>query len=223
MARMLAHECRLSMNVAAQNILRPLPRHLHVLHDPTNIHRPFTNAKTLMIRICAVDAEVLDLYYQRWGLTEYSTMIFTGMWSITCTLLSMLDGPRPIRIRPDDDISMISRVPDLFTRGCAYMERLARDMPSVRLVMQGLFAMAVKTERTIPPAAMRYFEGIQDNREQLKDVPVTTVLPVLPVIEEIQGAGLREDDESFGSDDGSGVKEGELTGLLESWSALSLD
>lgn len=211
------------MNIAAQNILRPLPRRIRVLHDPTNPHRPYTTAKTLMIRICAVDAEVLDLYYQRWGLTEYSPMIFTGMWSITCTLISMLDGLRPTLIHPDDDISMTSRVPDLFIRGCAYMERLSRDMPSVRLVMQGLLAVAEKSGRTIPPDARRYFEGFEENRTQLRDVPVTTVLPVLPVIEEIQGPAILEDEDLSGPDDGSGVKEGELAGLLESWSEFSLD
>jgi len=69
---------------------------------------------------------------------------------------------------------MTSHISDLFIRDCAYMERLSRDMPSVRLVMQGL-AMAEKTERIIPPAAQRYFEGFEENRKQLRDVPMSTV------------------------------------------------
>lgn len=82
----------------------------------------------------------------------------------------------------------------LFTRACGMMCVLARDMPSIRLVMQGLLALAHKTKRMIPLLARQYFGDLEKGKETLKDVPIRTVLPI------------------------EGAEEKELSALLEGWS-----
>ncbi|KAK5654284.1 hypothetical protein OQA88_7461 [Cercophora sp. LCS_1] len=175
---------KLFTNVGAFSILRPLPPHVRMAHEPR------TTTKTLLIRLCALNVDVMELYVRHYSLVEYSPMIFVGMWSVACTLISMLPARNPSPVRPDDDTSILDMIPDLFTRACGMMSILARDMPSIKLVMQGLLALAHKTDRVMPVGARQYFDGVEKGMKGLRDVPVNTVLPVLEA--EDKGEGLAE-------------------------------
>ncbi|KAK4446165.1 nitrogen assimilation transcription factor nirA, partial [Podospora aff. communis PSN243] len=51
---------KLFLNMIALSILRPLPPSTPFQHDPSNPSRPCTTAKSLMIRLCAVDIEIVE-------------------------------------------------------------------------------------------------------------------------------------------------------------------
>ncbi|KAK0725020.1 hypothetical protein B0H67DRAFT_119706 [Lasiosphaeris hirsuta] len=114
-------------------------------------------------------------------------------------------------------------VADLFTRAPALMRIVERDLPVVRPLMQGHLDVAWSTGRAIPPAAKRYFEGIDSNKNELKDVPVSYVIHVQ---EEVRELLLREEEAEAGVDGrpGSGARlAGNLAAVLEKWSVLSVD
>jgi hypothetical protein len=181
--------------VIANNILRPLHPDTRVQPGP----RSYT-AKTLIIMLCALDVDIMEIYTRRWGLNEYSPMMFVGIWNVTCNLISKLDND--------------ARATDLFTRACYLMRILERDLPIVRLTMQGLLSVACQLGQRIPVDAKRYFEGIDSNKNELKDVPVNFVLPV------------QEEVRALLSDDGEGDTSklgGDLAALLGQWSAMSIE
>jgi len=211
------------MNMVAITILRPLPPPTRMLFDPSNPASHHTSAKMLMIRICAIDVDIVELYVRQWGLSEYAPMVFVGVWSVTCTLIAMLHGRTLSPVSADDDVSVLEMVPDLFTRACSFMRIFKRDMEAVRLIMQGLMVVAEKTQRVIPPTARVYFDGMDSNKDELKDVPVTTVLPVLEELRVLLDMGKKE---SSPDEDWEGRRSaasgGELAALLESWSSMSM-
>ena len=71
-----------------------------------------------------------------------------------------------------------------------------------------------------PSSAKWYFDKIDSNRGQLKDVPMTTVMPVLEELKELLGQ------KDVGADnwgEGGGSSGGELAALQQSWSELALN
>jgi len=161
-----------------------------MLYDPTKVVHPYTTAKTLMVRLCTVHVVIVDSYVHSWGLSEYSAMIVTGLFGSTCTLISFLYGRRPSPMDQNDDATITDMVPEIFTRVCAIMRAVQREM------------------------ARRYFDEIDSNRKQLKDVPMTTVMPVLEELKKLLGQNdVGADNWGEGGELGRGV--GGVTAVLE--------
>ena len=220
--------CRTFINVIAYNILRPLPPMTQIQYtlDPSG----YATAKSLIIQLCAVDVHIVELYARRWGLVEYSPMFFTGIWNVTSTLVSMLDSPDPKGFSPSQDMSFpkelhahdeTHQVADLFTRACALVSVLERDFPVVSLVMQGVLALAWTTGKAIPLEARQYFERSTQQREELKDVPVSFALPVQ---EDVRALLLEDNEDGTETSDAESKSSlgGDLAVLLEKWGAMSV-
>ena len=183
--------CRTFMNVVAYNILRPL-------HPESRFGGGTTSVRSLLIRHCAVDTELMEKYVECWPLKEYSPMANCAFYSTTLTLVSILYDPR---------------AQDLFTRSCCLMRFTARDLPVARYIFQALKALAWSLKQTIPPLALQYFEHLGPGKDELKDIPAGYIMPQQDEIRELL------------SDDGkdSGRIAGELGTLLAKWSSLSVE
>jgi hypothetical protein len=179
------------MNVIAYNILRPL-------HPEAGFGGGTTSVRSLLIRHCTVDTELMEQYVKYWPLKEYSPMANLAFYSITLTLVSILYDPR---------------AQDLFTRSCCLMRFTARDLPVARYIFQALKALAWTLKQTIPQSALQYFENLGPGKDELKDIPVGYIIPQQDEIRELL------------SDDGkdSGRIAVELGTLLAKWSALSVE
>ena len=51
-----------------------------MLYDPTNVAHPYTIAKTLMVRLCAVDIETVESYVHSWALRILSHDRHRALW-----------------------------------------------------------------------------------------------------------------------------------------------
>jgi len=182
------------INMAAYNIVRPL-------HPSATIREGYT-AQAVILDLCAIDVEILELYASRWNLKEYSSMLLCSGWSVTLTLIPLLDSD--------------PRAPDLFTRACVLLRVIQRDMQGVRIIMQGIMALLWKTGRTIPPEAVQYFSGLDNNRGELKDVPYEFALPVPEVTQKL----LEDDDDDLDETTKLGA---DVAALLQKWSSLSVE
>ncbi|KAK3994470.1 hypothetical protein QBC44DRAFT_286285 [Cladorrhinum sp. PSN332] len=182
------------INLVAYNITRPLPLSAVVQEGYTS--------KTILMDLCATDVDILESYASRWTLKEYSSIILCSAWSVTLTLLSLLDDPR---------------APELFTRGCVILGIIERDMTGVRMIMQGMLAMLWKTGQRIPPGATQYFAGLETNRRELSDVPFEFSLPLPEVAQKLL------DDEDDDDPDEPTKLGADLAALLHKWSSLSVD
>ncbi|KAK4235023.1 hypothetical protein C8A03DRAFT_18175, partial [Achaetomium macrosporum] len=173
------------MNVVAYNILRPL-------HANTPVSEGRT-AKAIMIDLCAVDADLLEAYIRRWGLTEYSSVVVTVIYDITLTLLPFLDEPR---------------ASSLFVRGCALLRLIQRELGVARRVAQGILFMARKMGQRIPYEAAPYFDGLEADIAELKSVPVDFALPVRPEMSRVLAVEDISEGRTLGAD---------LAAVLEKW------
>ncbi|KAK4160469.1 hypothetical protein QBC43DRAFT_219765 [Cladorrhinum sp. PSN259] len=181
------------INLAAYNLIRPLPL--------SAIVQEGVNAKAILLDLCATDVDILEFYASRWNFKDYSSIILCSAWSVTLTLVTLLDDPR---------------AQELFTRGCVILGVIERDMTGVRIVMQGMLAMLWKTGKQIPPGASQYFAGLDTNRRELKDVPFEFSLPVPEVTQKLLDYEDDDDPEEttrLGAD---------LASLLQKWSSLSV-
>ena len=181
------------MNVVAYNIIRPL--------HATTLFQPNYPTKTILIDLCAFDMDLVDTYIHHWGLDEYSPMAVSGAASTAFTLVHFLYD---------------TRAAALFTRACAVLRFVERDMRGVRVAMQGLLAMARKMGLQIPADAVQYFEGIERRRGEVEDVLIELTMPVQQEVKGLLGGeGMGEGEEgNLGAD---------LAELLENEDALGLE
>ena len=101
------------------------------------------------------------------------------MWNVTHTLIPMRHGRVRSPTDSADDVATLEKASDLSTRLYRMTRNQGRDMASVKLVMQSLMALTVKTDRILPPAARQYLEGRDMVRGRLRIVPAKMVQPVL--------------------------------------------
>ncbi|GAB1316992.1 hypothetical protein MFIFM68171_07202 [Madurella fahalii] len=179
------------LNAVAYNIVRPL-------HAGTVIHGCYT-AKSILMELAALDIQLMETYTRFWGLKEYSPIVILGMCSATVTVLQWLDDPQAAV---------------LFTRGCELIYMVQRDIVGMRYLLQGILAMAWTTGQRIPRDAVRYFEGLEVERAQLK---ASSFDFALPVQQEARRLLAKED---IGMDGNSGA---DVALLLEKWSVLQHD
>ncbi|KAK0718616.1 hypothetical protein B0T26DRAFT_676756 [Lasiosphaeria miniovina] len=84
------------------------------------------------------------------GFAEYSPMFFICIWNVAPTLVPLLGE---------------AYAQNLFTRGCALMHVVERDLPLVRLAMP------------IPRDARPYLEGLTQHKRDPKDLSVSFIVP----------------------------------------------
>ncbi|KAK3361839.1 hypothetical protein B0T24DRAFT_640200 [Lasiosphaeria ovina] len=179
-------------NLTAYHIIRPL-------HPDAWIQDRYT-VRLVILQLCTTDVELAESYAHRWGFGEYSPMFFICIWNIAPTLVPLLGE---------------AYAQNLFTRGCALMHVIERDLPLVRLAMQGVLALAAATNKPIPRDARPYVEGLTQHKRDPKDLSISFIVPTQNELLEAQsGSDEDEDSRKHGRDLGT---------LLEKWDSLSMD
>ncbi|KAI0104632.1 putative C6 transcription factor [Nemania sp. FL0031] len=177
---------RIVMNSVVYAILRPL--HPGVILDEND----GATVKTLILRHCALDINLMERYFATWATGEFSTMAFVGPLNSGTVLLPLL---------PDE------RAQHMLPRLCRLMRTIAARMPIAEYVMKGWQAALWARKLEIPGPAQPYFQNLGGARqEELRDVPTNLVVTHVPNVE-----GMEED-----------WDDGELGFLLQKWRAMTI-
>ncbi|KAI3331035.1 putative C6 transcription factor [Ustulina deusta] len=178
---------RIVMNTAVHAILRPL--HQDVVLDESD----GTTVKTMILKNCALDIELMEQYFGRWTTGEFSTMAFVGPLNSGTALLPLLPDETAIQ---------------MFPRICRLMHNLSTRMPIAKYVMRGWEAALWSRKVKIPGPAQPYFENLGTGRGEFTNIPTSLVVAHVPRNEDLLS---KEWDD------------GELGFLLQKWSEMSLE
>ncbi|TGJ84557.1 hypothetical protein E0Z10_g4206 [Xylaria hypoxylon] len=152
---------RIAMNTAVHAILRPL--HPRAVLDEMN----GMTVKSLMLKNCALDIELMERYFEEWPTGEFSTMVMIGPLKSGAVLLPLL---------PDEEAV------HMFPRVCRLMRKVATRMPIARYVMKGWETAIWSRELEMPGPAQPYFQNLGAESEDLQDIPTRLVVAHIPSI-----------------------------------------
>lgn len=128
----------------------------------------------------------------------YTVVVIYPLYNAAITLVSMLDEPR---------------ARDLFTRACRLLAEMQEDYLLTAYCLHGVKAMAEKMGLAIPPAARPHFADLRVGQAQLRDVPISFVLPGWDDVSE-----FLSHDGGIVQEEGLGV---EMGMLIAKWNAMS--
>ena len=146
----------------------------------------------LYLRICALDIELMERYFARWSVCEFSTMAFVGPLNAGTMLLPVVSKEPAIQ---------------LFPRICKIMHSLSARMPIAKYVLKGWEAALWARNFEIPGPARLYFDNLDTARDELTGVATSLIVTHVPEEETV----LAED-----------WDDGELGFLLRKWNEMSL-
>ncbi|KAL2264057.1 hypothetical protein VTK26DRAFT_2843 [Humicola hyalothermophila] len=129
---------RMFMNMVAYVIVRPL----HV----DTVVQPGHTARTILMDLCAVDTEMAERYFHRFGMREYTAAVMPGIWGVLLTVIPFLDDPV---------------ASSLFVRALHLLRMHYTNIPQFRGVMLGVLATASQLGVRIPEEALRYFGDLE--------------------------------------------------------------
>ena len=92
-----------------------------------NVAHPYTIAKTLMVRLCAVDIDTVESYVHSWALRILSHDRHRALW-LNMHPHFISPGRRPRPMDHDNDATMTDMVPKIFTCVFAIMRAVQREM-----------------------------------------------------------------------------------------------
>lgn len=144
------------MNFVAYAIVRPL-------HVDTVVQPGYT-ARSILMDLCAVDTELAEHYFHRFGLREYTPAIVPGVWGVLFTVLPSLNDPT---------------ASNLFIRACHLLRMVYQGIPQMRNAMFGVVATAHELGQQIPREALQYFGDFEQvNPSELNGAaPAGTAFP----------------------------------------------
>ncbi|KAI1302881.1 putative C6 transcription factor [Xylaria venustula] len=178
---------RIVMNTAAHAILRPV--HPDVVLDENEGR----SVKTMMLKNCEQDIDLMEQYFSRWTMGEFSVMAFVGLVNSGTVLLPLLSE---------------TTAQQLFPRICKLMQNISTRMLIASYVLRGWKAALWTRKMTIPDLALPYFENLELGREELSDIPTSLVITQVPNFDQ---SLLKEWDD------------GQLGFLLKKWSEMKIE
>ncbi|KAK5625141.1 hypothetical protein RRF57_000858 [Xylaria bambusicola] len=178
---------RIAMNTIVYAIVRTLRK--DVVLDQTN----GMTVRTMVLRSCALDIELMEQYFARWTTGEFSLMAFIGPLSAGTVLLPLIQ----------EDAAR-----QLFPRICRLMHTISKRMPIAKYVMKGWEAALWTRRIEIPAAARPFFDSLDMGREELTDVSTSLVVTHVPRDESVLAKQWDN---------------GELGFLLQKWNEMSLE
>ncbi|KAI0968388.1 putative C6 transcription factor [Xylaria arbuscula] len=178
---------RIVMNTTAHAILRPV--HPEVVLDETD----GTSVKAMMLKYCEHDIDLMEQYFARWTMGEFSIMAFVGLVNSGTVLLPLLSE---------------KTAQQLFPRICKLMHNISTCVTIASYVLRGWKAALWSRKMTIPGPALPYFENQELGREELSDIPTSLVITQVPTFDNYT---LREWDD------------GQLGFLLKKWSEMKIE
>lgn len=157
-----------------------------------------TTVNEILFQCAVFDVGLSDRYVREFGLSEYSCMVFCGMYNSILLLVERLSD---------------ARVHETFTRVCALIRKTATDFPMAGLILQGVAAIAWSLKFAIPPDALPYLENLGSKKDDLRDIPLAFAIPDTALVRSM----LTES-----GDEGS-ADLAEMGKLLARWSAFTID
>ncbi|KAH6614590.1 hypothetical protein B0J18DRAFT_374541 [Chaetomium sp. MPI-SDFR-AT-0129] len=171
-------QTKLYLNMVAYNVLRPLP-------SDTTVHVGHTTAtaRDHLLAFATTDITLTNTYLTS-ATSPYSPAIDIPLRSAVFTFVPFLSD---------------ASTHEAFTRGCALLHNFECNMHSIRTIRRGVLAVAWKIGMTLPPSALQYFEGLEEEVRAGKVEPGEVLVDVVIALpREVLTRVLGEDKEDAG-------------------------